>query len=61
MSLIGLIIALAVVGLILYLINKYVPMQPPIKMILNVVVIVILVIWLLKETGLWNAMDVRLR
>ena len=52
MSLIGLILTLVVVGVILWLINTYIPMQPPIKTILNVVVIIIVLIWLLGVFGL---------
>ncbi len=57
MSLLTLIITLVVVGVLLYLINKYAPMDQKIKNILNVVVIVILAIWLLKATGLLSFLD----
>jgi len=43
---------LVIVGVVLYLINTYVPMAPPIKTILNVVVILLLVLWLLSAFGL---------
>lgn len=52
MSLLSIIIALVIAGIVLYLINKYVPMDPKIKTILNWVVIIILIIWLLKSFGL---------
>ena len=52
MSLLGLIIALVVVGVVLYCINRYVPMEGSIKTILNVVVILVLVVWLLEGFGL---------
>jgi len=45
--LITLIVVLLVVGIVLYLINNYVPMDPKIKQILNIVVVVAVVIWLL--------------
>jgi uncharacterized protein involved in cysteine biosynthesis len=48
MSLIGLAIALVIVGVILYLINTFIPMDPKIKQILNVVVVIIVIIWLLS-------------
>ena len=51
MPLINLIIILVVVGLILWAINSYIPMQPTIKKILNVVVIIVVVIWLLSVFG----------
>lgn len=53
MSLLSIIIALVVAGLLLYLINSYIPMDPKIKNILNVVVVIVLAIWLLKVFGIW--------
>jgi len=52
MSLFALIIALVLVGLLLYAINAYVPMDPGVKKLLNIVVIVVLVIWLMSALGL---------
>ncbi len=52
MSLIGLIVALAVVGLFLWLVNNYIPMDARIRQILNVVVIIVIVLWLLQVFGL---------
>lgn len=61
MSLISLIIAIVVVGLLLWVINSFIPMEDRIKKILNVVVIVVLVLWLLKALGVWGALhDVRI-
>jgi hypothetical protein len=54
MSLISLVIVLVVVGVILWLINSYIPMQPTIKKILNAVVIIVVVIWLLSAFGVIN-------
>lgn len=54
MSIIGIIIVLVVVGIILWLINSYIPMEPTIKRILNIVVIVLLVLWLLQAFGVWH-------
>jgi hypothetical protein len=51
MSLIGLILVLVILGVGLYLLNTYVPMAPPIKTILNVVVIIAIVLWLLQAIG----------
>jgi 1-acyl-sn-glycerol-3-phosphate acyltransferase len=48
MDLISLIVVLVVVGLILWLVNNYIPMDPTVKQILNVVVIIFLVLWLLN-------------
>jgi hypothetical protein len=52
MPLITLIIILVVVGLILWLINNYLPMDGKIKKILNVVVVIIVIVWLLSVFGL---------
>jgi hypothetical protein len=52
MPLIQLIIVLVVVGLILWVINSYIPMQSTIKKILNVVVVIVVIIWLLSVFGL---------
>jgi Fe2+ transport system protein B len=52
MPLINLVIILAVVGVLLYLINTYIPMQSTIKRIINIVVIIAVVIWLLSVFGI---------
>ncbi len=51
MPLIQLVITLVVVGVILWLINSYIPMQATIKKILNVVVIIVVILWLLNVFG----------
>lgn len=48
MSLINLVIVLIVVGVLLWLVNAYIPMDEKIKKILNVVVVVVVVLWLLS-------------
>jgi hypothetical protein len=53
MPLVTVVIALAVVGLLLYLVNRYIPMQSQIKSILNGVVVVVVVLWLMKVFGLF--------
>ena len=50
--LINLIITLIVVGVILYLINNYLPMDGKIKSILNVVVVIAVILWLLRSFGM---------
>lgn len=52
MSLLGIIVFLLVVGVVLWLINAYVPMDSKIKTILNVVVVIFVIIWLLRALGL---------
>jgi len=56
MSLITLLLVLVVVGVILWLINTYIPMDRKIKNILNVVVVIIVVLWLLKAFGLLDSL-----
>ena len=51
MSLIGLVISLAVVGVLLWLLNTYVPMDAKIRQIINVVVVIAVVIWVLQGFG----------
>ena len=51
MSLITVVVVLIVVGVILWLINAYIPMQGTIKSLLNAVVVIVLVIWLLQAFG----------
>ena len=51
MPLIQLVIVLVVVGVILWLINSYIPMQATIKKILNAVVVCAVIIWLLNVFG----------
>ena len=50
--LISLIITLVVVGVIIYLINNYLPMDGRIKSILNVVVVIAVILWLVRTFGL---------
>lgn len=52
MPLTTVIIALIVVGVLLWLINTYIPMDGKIKRILNVVVVIFVVLWLLQAFGL---------
>ena len=52
MPLIQLVIVLVVVGVVLWVINSYIPMQATIKKILNVVVVIVVILWLLSVFGL---------
>ena len=52
MPLLNLVIVLVVVGVGLWVINSYIPMQSTIKKILNVVVVIAVVLWLLSVFGL---------
>ena len=51
MSIISIIIVLAIVGVILWLVNTYIPMDGKIKNVLNIVAVIAVVIWLLKVFG----------
>jgi len=57
MSLITLLIVLIVVGVILWLINTYIPMDRKIKNILNIVVVIVVVLWLLKAFGVLGSLE----
>lgn len=52
MTLINLIVVLAVVGVLLWALNTYVPMDAAIKRIINIVVVIAVILWLLKVFGL---------
>jgi hypothetical protein len=57
MDLINVIIVLMVVGVFLWLINTYLPMQGTIKSILNAVVVIVVVVWLLRIFGLLDVIN----
>jgi len=60
MSLISLIITLIVIGVLLWLVNAYIPMDGKIKKILNVIVVICVVIWLLSVFGdIGHGSDIR--
>jgi len=52
MSLISLLVVLIIVGVILWLINTYIPMDAKIKKILNAVVVIVVILWLLQAFGI---------
>ncbi len=54
MPLITVVLALAVVGVLLWLVNRYIPMQSQIKGILNGVVVIVVVVWLVRAFGLYD-------
>ena len=54
MPLVTVVLTILVVGVLLWLINRYIPMQGTIKGILNAVVVIALVLWLLKVFDLYN-------
>lgn len=48
MSLISLVVTLIVIGVLLWLVNTYIPMDAKIKQVLNIVVIIAVVLWILN-------------
>lgn len=57
MPILNVIIVILVTGVVLWLINRYIPMQHTVKNILNAVVVIVLVIWLLKVFGLLSSLQ----
>jgi hypothetical protein len=56
MPLINLVIVLIVVGVLLWLVNAYIPMDGKIKKILNIVVLIVVVLWLLQAFGILGSL-----
>ena len=54
MPLITIVITLIVAGVLLWLINTYIPMDATIKKILNLVVVLVVIFWLLNAFGVWG-------
>jgi hypothetical protein len=57
MNLIQVVEVLVVVGVLLWLVNRFVPMQSSIKSILNLVVVIAVVLWLLNAFGLFHSLS----
>lgn len=57
MPLITLVIVLIVVGVLLWAINTYIPMDGKIKSILNIVVVIVVVLWLLNAFGVLGSLE----
>jgi hypothetical protein len=53
-ALISLIVVLVILGVVLYLIENYLPMSPPFKLVIRVVVILALILYLLQLAGIWH-------
>jgi hypothetical protein len=52
MTLVSIVLVLVVVGLVMWLINTYIPMAAGIKSVLNIVVLIVVTIWLLQGFGI---------
>ena len=57
MPLVQIVVALIVVGVLLGLVNRYIPMAGSIKSILNGVVVIVVVLWLLNVFGLFSSLS----
>jgi hypothetical protein len=57
MPLVQLIEILIVVGVLLWLVNRFIPMQATIKSILNSVVVIAVVLWVLNASGLLHSLS----
>jgi hypothetical protein len=57
MPLVQLVIVLVVVGILLWLVNTYIPMDAKIKNILNIVVVIAVVLWLLNVFGVLSGVS----
>ncbi|MGC8495011.1 MAG: Thivi_2564 family membrane protein [Syntrophobacteraceae bacterium] len=57
MPLLHLILILVVIGVILWLVNNYIPMDFTIKRILNVVVVICVIVWLLSVFGVIGSLS----
>ena len=57
MPLLQVLLVLVVVGVLLWLVNSFIPMQGTIKSILNAVVVIAVVLWLLNVFGLFHSLS----
>lgn len=57
MPLLQILVVLVVVGILLWLVNSFIPMQGQIKSILNAVVVIAVVLWLLNIFGLFHSLS----
>jgi hypothetical protein len=57
MPLLQVALSLIVVGVLLWLVNSFIPMARSIKTILNAVVVIVVVVWLLNVFGLLHSIQ----
>jgi hypothetical protein len=55
MPIVEVVIVLIIVGVLLWLINTYIPMASAVKSLLNIVVVLALIVWLLQVFGIWGS------
>jgi len=56
MPILNILLVLVVAGIVLWLVNTYIPMDRKIKSLLNAVVVIIVIIWLLQAFGVWGSL-----
>ncbi len=56
---ISLIVTLVVVGVLLYLVEAFIPMDPKIKHLIQIVVVIAAVLYVLQALGVWNGLHLR--
>ena len=57
MTIFGVVVVLAVVGVLLWLLNRFIPMAAPFKTAINVIVIIAVVLWLLSVVGVLGSIE----
>jgi len=57
MSILSIILVIVVVGVLLWALNSFVPMDSKVKSILNLVVVILLIVWLLRAFGLFGTLS----
>jgi len=48
MPILELILLLVIIGVVLWLVNSFIPMQPQIKTIMNVIVVIVVLLWIIS-------------
>lgn len=59
LRMISILVTLVIIGLLLWLVNNYIPMDGKIKSILNVIIVIAVIIWLLQAFGLLGGVGLR--
>jgi hypothetical protein len=59
MSILTIILVIVLVGVLLWALNSFVPMDSKVKSILNIVVVLLLIFWLLQAFGLFHVLNFR--
>lgn len=54
MPIINIVIWLIIIGVVMWLVNNYVPMAGSIRTILNAVVVIAVIVWVLRVSGVWT-------